>query len=282
LSFKAAAEELCITPSAVSHQIRNLEAQLQVTLFERRTREVALTDLGAALFSQVNPLLSELENVTARFLQRTARRRVLRITLLPFFASEMFIPRLGDFAQRNRSIDMRVETTDAGVQHSAASDASILLLPSRPHAVCAHPLFSLRLAPACSPQIARELKASDPRGLLGATLIVHKSRPHAWSDWFERMSVRLDVPPKVIHLDSMFAVARAAERGLGIALVPIPLSGSWFSSGALVRLSVGELQTTDRYYFVYRREDAENPDVLALRDWVVDTFAQDEEMSAVA
>ena len=94
LSFKVAAEQLCVTPSAVSHQIKGLEDRLQALLFERRTREVVLTDLGATLFSQVEPLLTELDKVTARFLQRNGQRRVLRITLLPFFASEMFIPRL--------------------------------------------------------------------------------------------------------------------------------------------------------------------------------------------
>ena len=282
LSFKAAAEELCITPSAVSHQIKGLEQQLQTQLFERRTREVALTEIGSTLFAQVAPLLAELDNVTARFLPRSGQRRVLRITLLPFFASEMFIPRLNDFADRHRSIDIRVETTEPGAQHPARSDASILLLSSRPTDVMAHPLFTVRLAPACSPQLAGELKLGDPRALLRATLIVHKSRPQAWHDWFAGMSIALDRAPKVIHLDSMFAVARAAERGLGVALVPISLSGSWFSSGALIRPCIGELQTTDRYYFVYRSEAASNPDVCALRDWVVAAFAQDEQMSAVA
>lgn len=286
LSFKAAAEELCVTPSAVSHQIKGLEQQLQARLFERRTREIALTELGATLFAQVEPLLSELDNVTARFMQRNGQRRVLRLSLLPFFASEMFIPRLSAFADQNRAIDIRVETTEAGALHSSASDASILLLQSRPAetGMIVHPLFPLRLAPACSPQLARDLKLGDPRALLGTTLIVHKARPHAWADWFASMSIVLERTPKVIHLDSMFAIARAAERGLGVALVPIPLSGTWFNTGALVRPCIGELETTDHYYFVYRADAERNPDVCALRDWVIATFAhdQDEEMSAVA
>ena len=70
LSFKAAAEELCITPSAVSHQIKALEQELRAQLFERRTREVALTEVGRTLFSQVAPLLADLDSVTARFVQR--------------------------------------------------------------------------------------------------------------------------------------------------------------------------------------------------------------------
>lgn len=282
LSFKAAAEELCVTPSAVSHQIKGLEDRLGAQLFERRTREVALTEVGSALFAQVAPLLAELDNVTARFV-RNGRRRVLRIALLPFFASEMFIPRLNAFTAKHRSIDLRVETTAAGSQHPLGSDASILLLASRPPTdVVARPLFALRLAPACSPQVAHELKLGDPRALASATLIVHKSRPQAWQDWFARMSIALDRPPKVIHLDSMFAVARAAERGVGVALVPVPLSNNWFNSGALVRPCIGELVTTDRYYFVHRPDTSADLDVIALRDWVVASFAEEQKMSAVA
>jgi LysR family glycine cleavage system transcriptional activator len=283
-SFKEAAKELCVTPSAVSHQIKGLEHQLQGQLFERRTREVVLTELGAALFAQVEPLLTELDRVTARFV-RTGQRRALRISLLPFFASEMFIPRLSAFADAHRALDIRVDTTEAGTLHGAHSDASILLLPSPPSAdLAAHALFALRLAPACSPRLARELTLGDPRALLAATLIVHKKRPHAWHDWFASMSIALDHPPKVIHLDSTFAVARAAERGLGVALVPLPLSNGWFASGALLRPCIGELVTTDSYYFVYRNDAAGNPDVCALRDWVIATFAEHEAepMSAVA
>jgi LysR family transcriptional regulator, glycine cleavage system transcriptional activator len=273
LSFKVAAAELCVTPSAVSHQIKTLEERLHTELFERRTRELALTELGADLFAQVAPLLCELDSVTTQFVQRNRRRRLLRIRVMPFFASELFIPRLGAFTEQNRAI--RVETTEAGAQHSADSDASILLLPTPPVDVASHPLFALRLAPACCPELAKDREFSEPRSLLGATLIVHKARPRAWQDWFARMAVALDRTPKVIHLDSMFAVARAAERGLGVALVPVPLSQSWFNSGALVRPCPGELDTTDRYYFVHRTEAASNPAVEALREWVVGTFAAD-------
>lgn len=282
LSFKAAADELCVTPSAVSHQIKALERQISAELFERRTREVVLTDVGATFFAQVEPLLTELDNVVRRFRQRGLQRRVLRLALMPFFASELFIPRLGEFARRHRSIDIRVDTTEAGAAHSPSCDASILLLPAPPGGLASHPLFSLRLGPACSPQIARELDGSDARALLAQTLIVHKSRPHAWSEWFAVSGLALDREPKVIRLDSMFAVARAAERGLGIALVPTRLAAAWYASGALTRLSGVELETPDRYYFVHRVEDAGDRDVCALRDWVLAEFAENENMSAVA
>lgn len=282
LSFKKAAESLCVTPSAVSHQIKMLEDSLGVALFERRTREIALTEAGAALYSQIEPLLNEIDEVTSSFKDRVGRRRQLKIALLPFFASEMLVPRLSEFTSANPSVQIRVETIEAGEVHPGASDASILLRSEAPAELRAHGLFSLRLVPACSPSLARRIDVDDAASLLGQTLIVHKSRPAAWNEWLDARAVRLDTEPSVIYLDSMFAVARAAERGVGVALVPLPLSSSWFESGALTRAHSAELQTSDRYYFVYREADAENRDVIAFRDWVMTTFAKAEQASAVA
>lgn len=282
LSFKSAAEELCITPSAVSHQIKSLEEQLGAVLFERGTRSISLTPTGTSLYARVDPLLRDLERVTSSLSGR-ARRRVLRVTLLPFFASEMFIPNLNLFARGKMSIDIRlvgVDGREAG--HPGASDASILLLQSPPQEVCSDELFPLRLVPACAPEAALHFSSGDPKALREATLIVHKSRPHAWEDWLARQGERLHEDARVIYLDSMYAVARAAERGLGVALVPMPLSAAWFRRKALLRLFDDELETGDRYYFVYRPEDASDPDILALRDWVLATFATHAALSTVA
>lgn len=268
LSFKAAADELCITPSAVSHQIKGLETLFDLVLFRRLTRGVALTEAGLALFAQVDPHLVELDEITTRFQARGARRRILRITLLPFFASEILIPRLASFTEAHGSVDIRVETTEAGASHAVDSDASILLLSEAPVDVVAHPLFPLSLVPAGAPGLVARLDPTDPATWRDTALIVHKSRPTAWRDWFAQSGVALDEPPGVIYLDSMFSVARAAERGLGIALVPVPLTESWFKSGALVRVSESDLATSDRYYLVYRHDDADNADIVAFRDWV--------------
>ncbi|HJR71917.1 MAG TPA: LysR substrate-binding domain-containing protein [Gammaproteobacteria bacterium] len=275
LSFKAAAEELCVTPSAVSHQVKALEERLHGALFERRARALALTHLGAELRAEVEPLLNELYNVAARFEQRLGHRRALRVSVTPFFASELLVQHLSEFAERHRTIDLCVETTEVGTPPPAGCDASIVLLPAPPPAMVFRPLFALTLAPACSPQFAAQRPVVEPRALLDAPLIVHNRRPHAWLDWFARMSVPVGRPLKAMHFDSSFAVARAAERSLGVALLPVALSGSWFASGALIRPCPGELATSDRYYFVHRPAVDGNPDVAALRDWVTTLFAGD-------
>jgi LysR family glycine cleavage system transcriptional activator len=273
LSFKRAADELCVTPSAVSHQIKALEHRLQGALFERRARALALTHLGAELHAEVEPLLHELDNVATRFEQRLGRRRTLRISVTPFFASELLVQHLSEFAERHRTLDLRIETTEVGAQPAAGCDASIVLLPEPPHAMIVRPLFSLKLAPACSPPFAARHGLTEPRILLHAPLIVHNRRPRAWQDWFASMNVPPARPLETLHFDSLFAVARAAERGLGVALLPVALSDSWFASGALVRPCPGELATAERYFFVHRPEASGNPDVTALRDWITSLFA---------
>jgi DNA-binding transcriptional LysR family regulator len=276
LSFKAAAEQLCVTPSAVSHQVKALEQRLNGVLFERRARTLVLTHLGAQLHAQIEPLLHELDNVSARFEQRLGRRRVLRISVTPFFASELLVKHLAEFRERHRSIDLRVETIEVGASPTPGCDASILLLPEPPAAMVARPLFTLTLAPACSQWLAEQYSLTEPRALLDATLIVHNRRPHAWQDWFEHMNVTPASPRRTMHFDSVFTVARAAERSLGIALLPVALSESWLTSGALIRPCAGELSTVDRYYFAHRPEATGHPDIEALRDWITTSFATDE------
>jgi len=271
LSFKMAAAELFITPSAVSHQIKALEDQFGEPLFERRTRSIELTALGLTLYAQVDPLLRSLDGVTSNFLESARQRRTLRISLPPFFASEMLVPRLSEFTSRHPSIDIRVDTNAIrDGEFPRGTDAAVLLLSEPPTDYAAEPLFPVKLVPACSPQLASEVDATNPGALANCTLIIHKSRPEAWQDWFKAAGLKADVQPRVIHLDSMFAVARAAERGVGIALVPVPLSDAWFRSNALVQLFDTALETGERYYFARSADQIPDIDVETLRRWVVD------------
>jgi LysR family glycine cleavage system transcriptional activator len=236
-----------------------------------------LTPVGAAVYSQIDPLLRSLDAVATSFLINGRRRRVLRITLPPFFASEMLIPRLNKFTRSHSAIDIRVDTMDGReTEFPSRSDASVLLLSSEPTGYCVYPLFDVHLVPACSPALAAEFELSDPQSLSACTLIIHEDRPDAWSDWFEAAGFKVQVQPRVIHLDSMFAVARAAEQGLGVALVPMPLTAAWLQSRALIKLFDTALVTGERYYFVHRLKDANDADIVTLANWVKEACAAHE------
>lgn len=275
-SFSQAAGELFVSASAISHQIRNLERELQTDLFVRRSQSIQLTDAGALLFEEIDPLIRRIDAAAGKLASRFSRRE-LSISVQPFFASEMFVPRLPDFTAEHPDIDIHVETSDEAPHKLAGDcDVSIRLFRSAPSGFLSERLFSLRLVPAASPGFRERWLAGDgePRDF---PLIVHASRPGAWRDWAEVAGRTMHRARNVVRLNSMIAVARAAERGLGAALVPLPLSEAWFESGSLVRLFDCELALPDAYYFAYRKEDNHRDDVQALRRWTFQTFADQPE-----
>jgi LysR family glycine cleavage system transcriptional activator len=103
-------------------------------------------------------------------------------------------------------------------------------------------------------------------------LIVDRTRPFAWDSWADEVGLDTPEPKQVIELDTMSAVVRAAERGLGVALVPLVLCDSWMRSGALVRVFAVQLATNDSYYLVSRPKDAEKPQVRALTRWALQEY----------
>jgi LysR family glycine cleavage system transcriptional activator len=271
-SFRAAAQELFVSASAISHQIKALEQELQTSLFLRRPQSLEFTDAGAALYAEIEPLIRQIDVVTQRLSSRF-RRRSLRISVQPFFASEMFVPRLPEFTAEHSGIDIHVDTSDETYEKYAADfDVSIRLFRTAPAKLCSDRLFSLRLVAAASPGFCDRWRPREYHALDGLPLIVHATRPDAWRQWADSAGLGMPRPSSVLKLNSMIAVARAAERGLGAALVPVPLSDAWFQSGSLVRLFDHELVVRDGYYFVYREEDEGRDDIRSLRRWILQTF----------
>lgn len=272
-SFREAAEVLFLTSSAVSHQIKHLESELGLKLFERAPRSLELTAPGRSFYDDVRPLLQEFDDVTTKH-TRARQARSLRISVQPFFASELFVPRLPEFVAEHPDLDISVDTSDESPEkHPGAADASIRIFGKAPPTLASDPLFPLRLIPAGSPDFYDSIKIKAGRIVSDFPLVVHESRPKAWQEW-ERTS-RIKVPDHAnsIRLDSMIAVARAAERGMGAALVPKYLSDSWFESSSLAQLFDHELKTKTSFYFVSSKEDRNNKDIKVFREWVLQNFA---------
>ncbi len=273
-SFRQAADALFVTASAVSHQIIRLEEEIGTPLFDRQPRAVALTPAGQSLYEELRPLIDELDAAVVRH-RGTGSRETLRISVQPFFASELFVPNLNEFTKRHPEIDLEVQTSDeASEKHPSKADVSIRIFKSTPEELNAKRLFSLKLVPAGSPELKQRLRTKGKTIVTDFPRVVHESRPKAWESWQQKTGIRFSEDSKLVRLDSMIAVARAAERGLGAALVPTQLSDSWFKSGKLVRLFDDELETTDAYYLVYREEVARRSTVQHFEDWVLQKFAE--------
>lgn len=271
-SFKSAADELCLTPSAVSHQIRELEVLLGLRLFERRTRLVELTMAGHRLLEDAEPLLEALDRTLAQLARRHGRQ-TLRVRLPALFANELLIPRLGDFCAAHPLYDVQLDTRDPRpAVHPPTADVSILLTGTVPPGLRSARLFSCPLIAVCAREHAGHVARLGGAVFAELPLIVDRTRPFAWSGWAEEAGLATPEPEQVIELDTMIAVVRAAERGLGIALVPALLCDSWLLSGALVRVFAVEFHTAEAYYLVSRARDSERAPVKALTEWVQSQF----------
>lgn len=271
LSFKEAAKQLYLTPSAVSHQIKQLEDNLNLELFERKTRAIELTESGKQFYQAVKPLLEQLSQTINQFSQ-VERAKEVSISMPEFFASELFVPRLRGWSEQYPNINLTLETVKSRRDNPKYTDVSVVLAGKKPTDLISYDLFPISYVPACNPSLYQALHGKGYRVLEKTPLILHQARPNAWHHWAERVGYHQFQPKQIIQLDSMFSVARAAQQGLGVALIPMPISHAWFSSGALVKLFDQNLLSRDRYYLVQHNEDPDRPEIKLLIDWVLQSF----------
>jgi LysR family glycine cleavage system transcriptional activator len=276
-SFAVAADELCITPSAVSHQIKTLETQLGLPLFSRSARALALTDAGARYLEQIDDLFMRLESVTEQLRARFGRSSV-RLHVPAYFASEMLLPRLSEFSQLHDGIDLRIDTSgNGGRNHVAEADISVVVGTGPWNGLVAHPLFAQTMVPACSPELLAEKPVRRYEDLNAHTLLVHEARREDWDRWATAVGMKELRPAQIVRIDSMSAATRAAEKKIGIALLPAELSRRKFTAGRLVRVFDDELVTQENYTLLVRTEDENRDDIRALCAWLIESCRPPEE-----
>jgi LysR family transcriptional regulator, glycine cleavage system transcriptional activator len=276
-SFAVAADELCITPSAVSHQIKTLETQLGLPLFSRGARALALTDAGARYLEQIDDLFMRLEAVTEQLRARYGRSSV-RLHVPAYFASEMLLPRLSEFSTLHAGVDLRIDTSGGGGRnHVAEADISVVVGTGPWNGLVAHPLFAQALVPACSPELLLEKPVRRYEDLNAHTLLVHEGRRDDWDRWASNVGMKELRPAQIVRIDSMSAATRAAEKKIGIALLPAELSRRKFASGRLARVFDDELVTQEDYTLLVRTDDENRDDIRALCAWLIESCRSVEE-----
>lgn len=268
-SFKEAAEELCLTPSAVSHQIKALESQLGLTLFERGGRVLALSEAGAHYIEHLSEIFARLESVTEQLRARFGRS-IIRLNVPPYFANELLLPRLASFSQSREESDIRIETTfSASKTHPPEVDLSIVVGTGPWEGLTVHELFGQTFIAACSPGYLAENPIARYEDLNGKTLLLHEERRDAWDRWALGLQIAPIKPGRLVRLDTMSAVVLAAEQGVGVALVPARLSADRFKAGALRKLFAAELATNESYVLLQRPEDRAREDLQELTRWII-------------
>jgi LysR family transcriptional regulator, glycine cleavage system transcriptional activator len=272
LSFRRAARDLALSPSAISHQIRGLEEQFGVKLFVRGARSVRLTADGERYLAKISTALSTLQEAGQELLRR--RRdggSELWISSLPFFTSTVLIPALPDFKRKNPGLTLRIEATHQYADFNASRvDVALRYGRENSTGLKFEPLIEVRGLPVCAPALIRG-GLRKPADLSGQVLIHLTSQPRAWPSWLKAASNQEVTPRAHLWLDSVPAMLEAAEQGLGVTLAMAPLikARPGFGKKLVVPFDI-ETAPTETIYLVSRTEQARDRRIAALRRWISD------------
>jgi LysR family glycine cleavage system transcriptional activator len=273
LSFKRAAEELHLSQSAISHQIKNLENYLDAQLFRRSSHGIALTTIGSEYLAAVSHALDSLDAATD-CAGRAARNGPLRVQTTPAFAARWLIPRLCHFSRRHPDIELSISTSIEPPNFEADEVDFLVQYGMAPASgVIVEALLSSARSPVCSPQLLRNgMPLRAPDDLRHHTLLYDKVGD-GWAEWFRCASAdpaSLGKGPTFAHCDLSL---RAAERGQGIALGYIALLEHELASGALVKPFEIETQPKAIYSMAFPERRANHRKIAALRAWLLEQVA---------
>jgi len=268
-SFKTAASQLFLTPSAVSHQVKGLEEDLGVQLFRRGVRELTLTEAGVSYLAEMDILFERLESAT-RDLRTRFVRGSLRLRVAPFFANEFLLPRIARLHLAQPQVDLHIDTDGGTEVHPKEADVSIVLGSGSWDGLTSHRLLAQTYVPACAPALLAGGPMRTIEELNAHTLLEHEAHQDAWRRWADSAGMPEPRPRNRIRFDSMISMVQAAERSAGIALVPAPLTLEKFRTNSLARPFRHELATTDSYFLLHRPDADSRPEVSAFRRWILE------------
>ena len=268
-SFKRAAAELGVTPTAISHQIRQLEQGIGQPLFLRETRRVVLTAAGRSLLPALTQSVDAMAAAFAAL--RQPARQVATLSATVAFTAKLLVPRAGTFATANPGWDLRLHASDEAVDlASGEADAAIRYGLGRYPGLHTLPLLTDHFAPICSPHLG----LTRPRDLQKATLIHFEWGPQAtkvsipsWQAWAEKAGNTTINPASGITFNDENAAIQAAIAGQGVALLSVALVAAELKSGALVQ-PFGPVLAGLRYDLVYNQGSENRPAITALRRWI--------------
>jgi len=242
LSFKRAAEELFVTPTAISHQIKSLEQQLNCTLFERQSRQVLLTKPGQVLFNTLRKAFDDID-VSITQVESYNQRDVVTLGLGSIIGTRWLAPRLGDFWAKNNSIDLQLHNTAFPTQNNFERfDLAIVWGSGYWPSMEAELFIKIKLTPVLSPCSKQPENESD---LLDYPLI-HQRDHKAWQQWFDSANVRTTENIVGTVIDDTNLVLQTALDGQGVALGILPFVGSGIR--LVVRAGPGKLLVTTYFY----------------------------------
>ncbi len=281
-SFNKAADELYVTPSAVSHQVKTLEDFLGARLFLREKRRVSLTSAGERYLASVQLALDEIDNATKR-LMASPNTVAVTISVAPAFLTRWLVPRIGQFQAEYPDVELRLSAAygpidfdhtdiDMGVNFGRGDWRDL---------ECAH-LLNSRLVPVCSPALLNGDKPlNTPGDLKRHTLLRVASRPDEWPRMLRQANVSSTDIGRMMTFSSTSLAMSAAIEGVGIALADEKLVEREVLYGLLAKPFDLVLDSGTAFYLVYPRGRQLSYGMKAFNDWVIEAIEHDAPVSGI-
>lgn len=264
-SFAKAAEELNVTPAAISRLVRLLEESLGATLFERTPNRLTLTAAGRIYRDGLTPALDQIADATKR-VTSAAGPKVLTVGVGPTFAIRWLIPRLPEFSSVAPDVEVRLTTGGATAEFGADWSCGITLGDGRWSGVKAEEMIRAELTPVCAPQLARNLL--HPRDLSGVRLLHVGHAADDWTRWLG--AVGMSAPPASgLTLAYYGQALQAAADGTGVAMGIRPYIDDDLAAGRLVAPFKQSVPKGQSWYLLVRPDRAADPSFQAFRSWIM-------------
>lgn len=262
-TFLAAAEALHLTPSAISHRIKQLEEHLGQPLFERRHRAVVLTAAGRRYLAVVREALLRLDEASA--VLRAPRRERLRISAAPALGSKWLVARVAEYQQGHPDLEFTLGTaTGLGPLLNGEADIGLRYGEEEWPGLLAWKLFEERVFPVCSPTLAANLQT--PTDLDGVRLLRHPLL--SWSRWFAAAGLRRPEPASGPTYEDALLMLEAAVAGHGVALMAATLAQPYLDEGRLVRPFAEDCPDRS-FYIVAPPAVQEKPAIMDFIRWLL-------------
>ncbi len=274
LGFSAAAEELHVTPAAISQQIKNLEDILGATLFHRTGRETQLTEAGQILLPGIEKGFNELENAV-RVCRAHGDASYISCNTVGGFAARWLVPRLPNWTEKNPKVDVRISTTNEWVTFERQDiDIAVRLSTGREEGLETQRLQGESIVPLCSPALLnQEPLLRKPDDLINHQLIhfapLGGRINTRWADWLELVKVDTVDPSRGVFLNNGMAALNAAIAGQGVVLAPKTIANDDLEQGTLVIPFDIELPTELAWYIIAPPENLARPEISAFKDWLL-------------
>jgi LysR family transcriptional regulator, glycine cleavage system transcriptional activator len=277
LNFTRAAAQMGVTPAAISNQIKELEDQLRVTLFQRTSRTMRLTKEGEILAEASHESIEVLARALQR-IRKLANRNQLRVSSTPSVAAKWLVPRLDRFLATFPGADVRIDVSNVLVDFDRDDvDIAIRFGAGKYEGLRSDPLFQDSLSPVCSPRIiTKDKPLQTPRDLLKFTLI-HldwdaQGQPWPnWRMWMQAAGIRDFDDRAGLHFGQTSLTIQAAIDGHGVALGDSTLVADDLAAGRLIKPFELSLKAPAAfgYHVISREEGHDHPMVAAFRDWLL-------------